>query len=535
MRSAILSTLLTFALALMGVPARAQAPDAANRCPSTAPMPNPAAGPHWNGWGADLANTRTQPAGQAGLRAADIPKLKLKWAFGIPDATQARAQAAVAGGRLFFGGAPGTIYALDAKTGCAYWTFKAQAGVRTAISVGPYKGPSGVSGYAVYFADANANAYAVDANTGQPIWTRKLDDHPAARSTGAPILHEGRLYAPVAGVSEENAAGRPQYECCTFRGSLSALDANTGAVVWKAYTIAEAPQPRGKSSTGAQLWGPAGAGVWSSPTIDTKRGSIYVATGNGYSDPPQPTSDAVIAFDLKTGKMKWASQVTPKDVWVLGCSNSAQTRNPNCPEDLGPDYDFAASPILATLPGGRNLLVIPQKSGVGYALDPDKEGAVVWQYRFGRGSGIGGVWGAAADQQQAYFSAADYLTPAPGGLHAVKLGTGERAWYTPPKPPLCGTGAGCSAAQSAALTVIPGVVFSGSADGGLRAHSSLDGSILWEFDTNRDFETINGVKAKGGSFDGPGAVIAGGMLYISSGNGGLVGRPGNVFLAFGAE
>ncbi len=520
---------------VLALSAQAQTPSSSGLCSSATPMSNPSAGAHWIGWGAELTNTRSQSAEQAGLTAADVPRLKLKWAFGIPDATQARAQPAVAGGRIFFGSAPGTVYALDARTGCTYWTFRAQAGVRTAISIGPYKTAKGTPGFAVYFADANANAYAVDAATGQQVWTRKLDDHAAARSTGAPILHDGRLYAPVAGVSEENAAGRPQYECCTFRGSLSALDANTGEVVWKAYTITEAPKPRGKSTAGAQLWGPAGAGVWSAPTIDVKRGSIYVATGNGYSDPPQPTSDAVVAFDLKTGKMKWASQVTPNDVWVLGCSNNSPARNPNCPENVGPDFDFAASPILSTLPDGRELLVVPQKSGVGYGLDPDKQGAVVWQYRFGLGSGIGGVWGAAVDPRQAYFSAADYLTPAPGGIHAVKLDTGERVWYTPPKPPLCGAGAGCSAAQSAALTVIPGIVFSGSADGGLRAYSTKDGSIVWEFDTNRDFETINSVKAKGGSMDGPGAVAAGGMLYVTSGNGGIVGRPGNVLLAFAVE
>jgi polyvinyl alcohol dehydrogenase (cytochrome) len=525
---------MSFMLVIFFLLASQAATPSPGMCSSTPSMSDPATGSRWLGWGAGIANTRYQPSPQSGLAASDVPKLKLKWAFGIPDAMQHRSQPAIAAGRMFFGSAPGIVYSIDAKTGCTYWTFKAQAGVRTAVSVGEYKA-GGASGYAVYFTDANANTYAVDAMTGKQIWTRKLEDHSAARGTGAPILHDGQLYAPVAGVAEENVAARPQYECCTFRGSVSALDANTGAVIWKAYTITETPKPRGKSTSGAQLWGPAGAGVWSSPTIDVKRGSVYVATGNGYSDPPQLTSDAVIAFDLKTGKMKWASQVTPNDVWILGCGGRGQGPNPNCPEKIGPDYDFAAAPILASLPNGRDLIVVPQKSGVGYALDPDKEGAIVWQYRFGRGSGIGGVWGAAVDPQQAYFSAADYLTPAPGGIHGVRLETGERVWYTPPKPPLCGTSAGCSAAQSAAPTVIPGVVFSGSADGGIRAYSTKDGSIVWEFETNRDFETVNGVTAKGGSMDGPGPVVAGGMLYVTSGNGGLVGRPGNVLLAFGLE
>jgi polyvinyl alcohol dehydrogenase (cytochrome) len=407
---------------LFAVQIHAQSTD--TMCRNTPALADPESGSHWNGWGAGPANTRFQPASQARLSATDVPKLKLKWAFGIENVTQARSQPAIAGGRLYMASDSGMVYALDPGTGCTYWTFKAQANVRAAISIGPR---------AIYFADTKANAYALDRATGAQLWVRKVDDHPFAKSTGAPTLYDGRLYVTASGVGEETSATRPDYECCTFRGSVSALDANTGQVIWKAYTIPEAPRPRGKSTAGAQLWGPSGAGVWSAPTIDAKRSVIYVATGNGYSDPQQKTSDAVIAFDLKTGKMKWASQVTPKDVWVLGCpGRPGQPANPSCPEDVGPDFDFAASPILTTMANGRDMLVIPQKSGVGYGLDPDKEGEMVWQYRFGKGSAIGGVWGAAVDQQQAYFAAADYMTQAPGGLHAVRLDTGARVWYTPP-------------------------------------------------------------------------------------------------------
>ena len=497
-------------------------------CRTTAALTNPTSDAHWNGWGTNVTNTRFQPADQSRLSATDVPKLKLKWAFGIPNVMQSRSQPAIAGGRLFMASDSAVIYALDPKSGCTYWTFKALANVRTAISI---------DARAIYFADAKANAYAVDRATGVQLWVRKVDEHPFAKSTGAPTLYDGRLYVTASGVGEETSATRPDYQCCTFRGSVTALDVSTGNVVWKAYTIPDEPKPRGKTATGTPLWGPSGAGVWSAPTIDAKRGLIYVATGNGYSDPPQKTSDAVIAFDLKTGKMKWSSQVTPKDVWVLGCNNRpGQPANPTCPEEVGPDFDFAASPILTTMPNGRDVIVIPQKSGVGYALDPEKEGEIVWQYRFGRGSPIGGVWGAAVDQQQAYFAAADYNTPGPGGLHAVRLETGARVWYAPPKqPPLCAGASVCSTAQSAALTAIPGVVFSGSADGGIRAYSTKDGTVIWEFDTNQSFETVNGVKANGGSIDGPGPIIVDGMLYVTSGNGGLVGRSGNVLLAFGVD
>jgi len=504
-------------------PPAAVAAESAAMCKTATRVSDPNAGQHWNGWGGTATNTRFQTAEQSGLTAAQVPNLKVKWAFGIEGVVQFRVQPVVAGGRVYVASETGAVYSLDAKSGCTYWVFRAESGIRTAISVGPN---------AVYFADAKSNAYAVDAATGRQLWIRKVEDHPSARATGAPTLHEGKLYVPITGVAEENTLSRPDYECCTFRGSVTSLNAETGAVIWKAYTVDE-PKPRGKSSTGAQLYGPAGGGIWSAPTIDARRGLVYVATGNGYADPAQGTTDAVVAFDLQTGKLKWASQVA-KDNWGMGCGNGP-VKNPNCPETVGPDYDFSASPILATLASGRQLIIIPQKSGIGYALDPEKEGALVWKYQAGRGSGIGGVWGATVDAQQAYFAVADQRTPAPGGLHAVNLETGARVWYTPPKAPLCVTGPGCSAAQSAAVTAIPGVVFSGSADGGLRGYSTKDGSIIWEFNTNKEFETINGVKAKGGSMDMGGPAVVGGMLYVSSGNGGIVGMPGNVLLAFGLE
>jgi polyvinyl alcohol dehydrogenase (cytochrome) len=495
----------------------------------------PGQGPLWNGWGLDVVNTRFQ-AEPGGITAANVANLRLKWAFGVADVTQSRSQPAIVGGRLFMGSQSGTIYALDALTGCTHWTYKAQAGVRTAISVGPVS----ATGHAIYFADAQARAYAVDAATGRELWVRKVDEHPAARATGAPTLHLGRLYVPTSGVSEETAASMPDYECCTFRGSLTALDATTGEVVWKTYTVDE-PKRRGTSTSGKPLWGPAGSPIWSAPTIDAERGLIYAATGNAYADPSPPTSDAIVAFDLATGRIRWINQIMP-DVWILGCGaplggGDAATAedNPNCPQDVGPDFDFSASPALITLANGRDALVVTQKSGVGYLLDPARRGREIWEYRWGRGSPVGGVWGAAVDGTNAYFAVADQLTPEPGGLHAVSLATGQRVWYTPPPAPVCTAGPGCSPAQSAALTAIPGVVFSGSADGAVRAYASADGRVLWTFDTNRDFATVNGVKADGGAIDGPGPVVAGGMVYVTAGNGGFVGTPGNVLLAFGIE
>jgi polyvinyl alcohol dehydrogenase (cytochrome) len=515
---------------------------ATGRCTAAVPGAGVTRGPRWAGWSPSPNNARFQPADLAGLTAADLSRLTLKWAFGFPDAASAWAQPTVAGGRVFVGSQNGTVYSLDAATGCIRWTFSARGGVRTAIAIGAIGARP-----AVFFGDTAAHAYAVDADTGQQIWIRKVEDHPLARITGSPTLFDDRLYVPTSSYEESQGAD-PQYACCTFRGSVTALDAKTGTVIWKTYTVADMPAPRGKSSTGVPLWGPSGSAIWSAPTIDAKRRVLYVATGNTYSGPPQPSSDAVIAIDLKTGAIKWTKQATPADIYVSGCGRSA---NPNCPDTNGPDVDFGSAPILATVfdsaqtspersrgarADGRDLIVIGQKSGVGWAFDPDKQGEVVWQYRAGEGGVLGGIeWGSAVDGTHAYFAVSDITRPKPGGLHAVALATGERVWMAAPPAAKCGSGRGCNSAQSAALTAIPGVVFSGSNDGALRAYSTKDGSMLWEFDSNRQFSTVNGVRAHGASMIGPGPAVAGGMIFVNSGYGAFGGRAGNVLLAFGVD
>ena len=506
----------------------------AGACASTPPF-DPSKGPQWNGWGVDVTNQRFQPAAQAGLTVDQVPKLTLKWAFGFPNANSARGLPTIAGGRLFVGSMSGTVYALDAKSGCVIWTFKAQGGVRAGVVIGPRAGSPGK--YVTYLGDGRSNAYALDAATGEQIWMRNLEDHKSANITGTPTLYEGRLFVPIASI-EEGSGMNPKYECCTFRGSLVALDAATGSLLWKTYTISAEAKPIGKNSVGTTRWGPSGGGVWSSPTVDVKRKVVYAATGNMYTEPQQPTSDAIMAFDLDTGAVKWTSQVTAKDIFIVGCGGPGAQNGANCPpaEDLGPDFDFGNAPILVKRPDGKDVIVAGQKSGVGWAFDPDKKGAVLWQYRAGKGSALGGLeFGSAVDATQAYFAVSDMLGGTPGGLHAVKLSNGERAWYTAPEPPKCGTGRGCNNAILAAISVIPGVVFTGSNDGAVRGYSTKDGSLLWEYDTNRSFDTVNGVAAKGASISGPGPVIVGGMLYINSGYGALGGRPGNVLLAFGIE
>jgi polyvinyl alcohol dehydrogenase (cytochrome) len=504
--------------------------------------------PQWTGWSTDVTNTRFQDAKSAGLTATEVPKLKLKWAFGLGGETDARSQPAVADGRMYFGTADGSVYSLDARSGCIHWTFRVDRDVRSAVVIGPGNiGPgNGSAKRAVYFG-AGATAYALNASDGKLLWKVRLEQRLDARITGAPQLHKGVLYMPVASI-EEGLAPLPTYECCTSRGSVVALDAASGKVLWKTYTIAETPMPTKKSKAGTQLYGPSGAGVWSTPTFDEKRNTIYIATGDNYSDPTSATSDSVLALDAVSGKILWSRQLTAGDAFNNGCGMQV-----NCPNKPGPDFDFGQPPILRSLPNGKRVLVIGQKSGMAHALDPDHEGAILWQTRVGKGGPLGGSqWGSAVDRDTMYVSVSDIQikgvvldssTPQGyrleldstqgGGLTALRLSNGEKVWSA--KPPSCGERKPCSPAQSGALTGIPSAVFSGSLDGHLRAYSTATGEVFWDVDTVQEYQTVNGQPARGGSLDGPGPVIAGGMLYVSSGYGQFGGIPGNVLLAFSID
>lgn len=507
-------------------------PSTVGRC-TAAPAPLTASdiANGWNGWGVDVRNRRFVPADRAGLSPDEVPRLKLRWAFGFAGASSARAEPAVVGGRVFVASENGDVYALDAATGCTYWTYHARAGIRTAVSAGAYRGADGTQGFALYFSDGSATAYAVDAQTGRGIWTRRVDEHPYAKATGAVTVYGGRVYVPISGVGEEGQGGTPTYGCCTFRGSVTALDADTGAIVWKTYMLPEL-QSRGKSSAGVELYGPAGAGIWAAPTVDPGRGLVYVATGNAYAGPSQATNDALVALDIGSGAIRWSFQSTPGDVWTGGCPRES-TDNPNCPDALGPDHDFSMSPLLARRSNGEDILIVQQKSGMAYGVDPD-DGHRIWAYRTSAGSSLGGQWGAAADGTRVYFGV-NGPRGAQGGLRAALIDTGEEVWSVDAEPALCAGRPGCSTGQGAAVTAIPGVVFSGSMDGGVRAYAAANGSVLWRYDTNRSFETVNGVEAVGGAIDGPGPVIAHGTLFVSSGYVSLIGRPGNVLLAFGVD
>jgi polyvinyl alcohol dehydrogenase (cytochrome) len=515
-----------------------------NRCVSHPPLRGLDSSPGWNGWGFDLSNTRFEPASVAELSPEQVSRLKIVWAFGVPNASDLYNQPTIVGGRIYMSSDTGTVYSLDASTGCVYWSFQAQTGVRGAMTVGPAEGSHDPL---VFFGDLHGNAYALDSLTGEQVWKITIDPHPESRITASLKLYKNRLYVPVTSLEEAESGGLG-YACCSFRGMVVALDPATGRPIWKTYTIPDKAKPLGKNSMGKTFWGPSGAGVWNSPTIDAKRNTLYVGTGNGFSGPQTKFSDAILAMDLTTGNILWSFQGTADDVlWDGPCtmvlpgtvmaSSRPGTSAPDTPANCspkGPDWDFGASPILAELPSGKNLIIAGQKSGVVWALDADNKGAVVWSRDVARVKPGGGgeiLFGGAVDDRNAYFNLRS------GGLVALDLVTGVEKWYVGFTPPQEEEKAFGPHGASSAVTVIPGAVLSGDLDGMLRAFSPDTGGLIWEFNTARQYEkTVNGVEAKGGSIGSGGPIVVDGILYMTSGFVGVQsGIPGNALLAFGAS
>ena len=504
----------------------------ANACASNTPAAG--SGADWTSWGNRPENWRFQP--NPGISPAQVRHLKLTWAYGVANVTMMRSQPAVYRGRIYIGGDNGVLASLDAATGCTYWSIQGKP-VRSGISIGRAGEQD-----ALFFGDPLGAVHAIALWDGRELWQTDVSDHKGSLVTGAPAYSAGRLYVPVSS-AEEVMALMPGYACCTFRGSVSALDAATGKVLWRTHTIAETPAVVTKTAEGKEVWGPSGAGIWSSPTVDPQAHALYVATGDNYSAPATSTSDAVLALDLDTGKILWSRQFTGGDVFNLACMIR---QDPSCKPDTGPDFDFGSPAMLVTLAGGKRSLILAQKSGMIYSLDPDRRGELLWKAKAGKGGSLGGIqWGPATDGRTIFAAISDVaflkgtelgkpnLDPAAGGgLAAYAVDSGQEEWKAPAavcerKP--------CSPAQSAAVTAIPGVVFSGSLDGHIRAYSATDGKVLWDFDTERSFDTVNGVAASGGSLDIAGPVVAEGMVFVISGYPTYGGKPGNVLLAFKAE
>lgn len=503
------------------VPPPAQGPDA-NPCEVNGPLrPD---GPRWNGWGRDLANSRYQP--KPGFTAAQIPRLKVRWAFAYPGTKNT--QALVFGDRVFVASMGGKVYSLDTASGCVHWRYDYRGGARASMSLGRLA--AAPSGYALYLGDDRANVHAFDAGSGRQLWSVRIDSHKVGRITGSPALSGGVLYVPLS-ASEESQGNVGAYSCCTFIGAVVALDAATGRQLWRQAILDETPHPTRLNAAGTQMYGPAGGAIWSAPTVDAKRGLLYVATGDSYTEVDHPTSDAIVAMDLKTGGIRWANQVLARDNYMSGTVNGPLG-------ERGPDYDFGASPALVTLPGGRDLLVTGNKSSIVYAMDPDT-GKTVWQTpRLGSGGASGGVeWGQATDGRIVYAPLADRPERGRPGLVALSVADGKPLWRVDaPKIAVCNVPSGrCSPAFSQAATAVPGAVFAGSQDGHLRVYAAADGALLLDYDTTTPVDTVNGVKAApGGSLDMGGPTIAGGAVFLHSGYGGSAGA-NNLLLALSVD
>jgi len=521
----------------LGKPGGDAPPQASAFCRDRSVTLDMGSGPSWNGWSPSHDNARFAPAALAALTPAQVPTLTLKWAFGFDGDISAFSQPTVIGNQVFIGSAGGVVHALRADSGCLQWTFQANGPIRSALVAAPSEGKQ-----LLLFGDLTGWFYALDSANGQVVWRKRPDEHEAVRLSAPPVVHDGIAYVGVASW-EESRSLNPEYPCCTFRGSIVALRVRDGSIVWKTYTISTPAASTGKTPVGTPTSGPSGAAVWGAPTLDLKRRRLYVTTGNNYSLPATTTSDSVMALELDTGRMVWSKQVLPSDVYNSACSTTPV--GATCPEGNGPDYDFGSPAILVSTTGGRELLLAGQKSGVVWAFDPDKNGEVMWETRVGQGGINGGVqWGMASDGEYVYAAASDAVAARTatarildpkvgGGLTALRIADGSTVWRATPPP--CTDRPNCSPAQSAALTAIPGVVFSGSLDGHLRAYSTRDGTVIWDVDTIRSYDTVNGVKARGGAIDGPGAVVSGGMVFVNSGYMRFGGQPGNVLLAFAAQ
>lgn len=494
--------------------------------------------PILSGWGLTNGNTRLIRSEVAGIDSSNIGRLRLKWALGYPNATRARSQPGLAAGAVYVGSHSGTVYALDRATGCARWTFQAGGEVRTGIVISPWRSGDEHAKPKAYFGDILGNVYAVDARDGRLLWRIAADEHPNATITGTPSLHEGTLFVPVSS-QEVLRASDPQYECCTFRGSVAAVDANTGAIKWQSFTIPEQPRLHDRNSVGAKQYGPSGAPVWNSPAIDSARSQLYIGTGENYSSPASGTSDSLMALDLKSGAIKWIYQATSGDAWNTSCDLPNKA---NCPKEHGPDFDFGAGAILATSGKGRAVVLGGQKSGVVHAVDPDT-GQLLWKQRVGRGGILGGIhFGMAVNGDQVLVPINDaddgrtYAeTPRPG-LYALDLITGRPLWAAPARENLCNHRRFCGPGYSQAITATPELTFVGGEDGWLRIFNSANGTVVWRFDTTQSLPTVGGGKAAGGSLGGgPGPIAYRGMLFVSSGYGFAGQMPGNVLLAFGIE
>ena len=479
----------------------------------------------WSNWGNGLSNQRVQA--KSSLNPQNINQLELKWAFGFNDSIRIRSQPLVTEDTIYIGSQSGHVYALSLDTGCQWWSFKADAEVRGAITLSDNK-------KSILFTDFAANVYRLNSLNGEIEWKKNVATHPLTTITGSIAVTQDSVFIPLSS-TEVVSAIDPNYMCCTFRGGLIALNTSNGDERWKMHTVPE-PKKTGYNSNRISSWGPSGAPVWSTPTIDLERGLIYIGVGQNYSHPATELSDAIIAIGIESGRVVWHKQTLSGDVWNAACV----TNRINCPGDYGPDYDIGASIIL--IEGDKDMLIAGQKSGMVFAMDPDDNGSIIWQKRVGRGGKKGGVhWGMTIDDDSIFVPIADLPEKIPSqyspmpGIHALRIKDGSKEWYRPALPVCEDEKYHCYPSVSAAPSRVGSMIITGSMNGIIEIISTKDGNLLWSFDTAMQFKTINQISANGGSIDSNGPIIAGNHLIATSGYDIYGQLTGNILLVFSIE
>lgn len=497
-------------------------------------------------FGVDHNNSRFMPAKQAGLASADMKSLELAWAIGFPKTTSLRSSPVIIGSTMFYSPTPtGKLLALDTKTACVKWAYDAGVPLRTSISFGEL-GKSGKK--ALIFADGRAQVHAVDAKTGTLIWKANGRHDTSGGITGAPVLYKDRIIVPVS-ASGVGSGANPKHECCSPHGAVVALNAATGEKLWTMHTMEDAKYTGKTNAAGVKLKGPSGAPIWSTPSVDATRGLVYAGSGQATSLPATNTSDAILAIDINTGELKWSFQALANDVWHMGCTAASEAARANCPnaqDSVLKDYDFGAGAVIAKRKNGKDILLAGQKSGDLWGIDPDAQGKVLWRQTFGQGTALGGIhWGIAIDGERVFapisdpqFDSADTSFVPEPGMNAVDIDSGKVLWRKAvtadcangrdKRYALCATRYGLSAAP----LVVDQSVIAGSIDGRIYIYDAKTGDVVWQYDTLRDFETLNGIAAKGGAIDSHSIFAGDGMIFIGSGYGGFSQPPGNVLLAF---
>ena len=497
------------------------------------PLDCSGSGDDWPMFGQNVCNTRSTHSGGA-ISPSTASRLAIKWVFNA--AGDISATPAVVGNDVFVPDWGGMLHRIDAQTGTAVWSRAVAAlvgmsvdppaaGTDTPAAVVSRVTPVvtddsvilGLARGTIIGTPSLAILLAVDRQTGSLKWQTPLDAHPTAFITASPVLENGTVYVGVSS-GEESQTEVPGYACCSFRGSVVALDAGTGKVRWKTYTIEDSAYFQADGHTPS---GFSGAAVWAgTPVVDRRRHSLYVTTGNNYSAPkdamtlpPGDHIESIMSLDMDTGAIRWAQRMTTGDLWTV----ATFLLNPS---PAGPDFDFGAGAnLFRARVGGvaRDVVGAGQKSGIYWAVDPDT-GAVLWQRQVGPGGHFGGIhWGPAIDAQHVYVGVNNETdtpyalggTGANGGQEtsagswaALDPSTGSTEWQIANPAmtvPLNG------ASVNGPLAAVNGVVFAGSMDakGTMFALDGASGSLLWSFPS-------------GGTVYG-GAAVARGVVYWGNG------------------